>query len=261
MSRWLGVRSTGMVGAVALLAAVLVGCAEGGGGAQSGGAGLPYGSSKADYQAAFADIEPIEIVFQSSSAKGALSGRKFEDYAAAVTDWSGGKVTFDMQYSNSVAPATEVDNALADGRLDMGSPLPVYEPSEYPANDAYISSMVLGSQTPVAGLLQTQGWISEVGYQSEDVVGELEGNGMHVLLPAFSAGSTGLLCSDKRDTQEAIAGAQVGITSTSQGEQVKALGLLNPVRDRLSGVWRNDCSIRQPICCVWTSRFSMRSLV
>ncbi|OZD59766.1 hypothetical protein CH263_22465 [Rhodococcus sp. 06-1059B-a] len=225
MSRWLGVRATGMAGVVIIAAAGLVGCADGGSRSQAGGEGLPYGSTKSEYQAAFADIEPIEIIFQSSSAKGALSGRKFEDYASAVTDWSNGKVTFDMQYSSSVAPAKEVDNALVDGRLDLGSPLPVYEPSEYPANDAYIRTMVLGSQTPVAGLLQTQGWISEVGYQNVDVVDELESNGMHVLLPAFSAGSTGLLCSDRpRNTQATIASAQVGITSTFQGEQVKALG-------------------------------------
>lgn len=224
MSRWLRVRTTGAVG-FAVVATSLAGCAEGSAGSQAGGEGLPFGSTKAEYQDAFADIDPIEIIFQSSSAKGALSGRKFEDYAAAVTDWSGGKITFDMQYSNAVAPATEVDNALVDGRLDMGSPLPVYEPSEFPANNAYISSMVLGAQTPVAGLLQVQGWISQVGYESDDVVEEFENNGMHMLLPAFSAGSTALLCQDKpRNTQSSISGSEVGITSTSQGEQVKALG-------------------------------------
>lgn len=223
MSRRLRVGAAGAAGAVTL--ALLAGCAEGGAGSQAGGEGLPFGSTKAEYQAAFADIDPIEIVFQSSSAKGALSGRKFEDYAAAVTEWSDGKITFDMQYSNAVAPATEVDNALVDGRLDMGSPLPVYEPSEFPVNNAYISSMVIGSQTPVAGLLQVQGWISEIGYQSEDVVKEFEDNGMHMLLPAFSAGSTGLLCSDEpRSTRSSISGSEVGITSTSQGDQVKALG-------------------------------------
>lgn len=223
MSRRLRVRSTGVAGVAALL--LLAGCAEDGAGSQAGGKGLPFGSTKAEYQAAFADIDSIEIVFQSSSAKGALSGRKFEDYAAAVTDWSDGKITFDMQYSNAVAPATEVDNALVDGRLDMGSPLPVYEPSEFPANNAYINSMVIGSQSPVAGLLQVQGWISEIGYQSENVVKEFEDNGMHMLLPAFSAGSTGLLCGDEpRNTRSSISGSEVGITSTSQGEQVKALG-------------------------------------
>lgn len=218
-------RRAGVIAVATVAGMLLTACAEGSSRTQSGGAGLPFGSTRDAYRDAFADIDPITINLQSSSAKGGLSGRKFEEYAAAITDWSNGKVAFEIAYSNAIAPPQEVDNALVDGRLDLGSPLPLYEPAEFPASDAYVSSMVLGRQSPIAGLLQVQGWISQVGYESDEIVQEFERNGMHMLLPAFSAGGTALLCQDQpRNTSNTISGAQVGITSTAQVRQIQDLG-------------------------------------
>ncbi|MGV9950027.1 TRAP transporter substrate-binding protein DctP [Rhodococcus aetherivorans] len=223
MDEWKRARVASATVAAAMV--LLTGCAEEANRNQSGGTGLPFGSAKEDYQAAFEKVDPITINMQSSSAKGALSGRKFEDYAAAVTDWSNGKITFDIAYSNAIAPPQEVDNALRDGRLDIGSPLPLYEPAEFPANNNFVSSMVIGQQSPVVGLLQMQGWITEIGYETPEIVQEFENNGMHMLLPAFSAGSTGLLCRDApRNTLTSVRGAEVGIASTAMSKQVQALG-------------------------------------
>lgn len=222
MNRWRCARGAGVAVVVGLL---LAACAEGGVRNQSGGSGLPFGSARDQYREAFADIDPVTVNLQSSSAKGALSGRKFEQYAAAIADWSNGKVTFDIAYSNAAAPPQEVDNALVDGRLDLGSPLPLYEPAEFPASDAFVRSMVLGRQSPIAGLLQVQGWISQVGYETDEIVQEFESKGMHMLLPAFSAGSTALLCQDQpQGSSNSIRGSQVGITSTAQLQQIKDLG-------------------------------------
>jgi TRAP-type C4-dicarboxylate transport system substrate-binding protein len=217
------------VAVMAATALLLSSCAEsdssGDPGSTAGQEGVEFGASMDEYHAAFAGIDPIEIHTQSSAAKGAASSRKFEDYFAAVTEWSDGKIVFDIQYSNAIAGPTEVDDALRDGRLGLGSVLPLYEPSEYPANAALIDSMIIADQTPVGGLLQLHGWMNEVGFGTEEIRQEFEDRGMHMLLPGFGAGSTGLLCKDEaRNTADKTKGAQVTVSTTAMTEQIKALG-------------------------------------
>lgn len=200
-------------------------CAEpGNAGTQSAGEGVAYGASKEDYQAAFNAVEPIKVVTQTPAPKGSLTGKRFEDYYAAVEDWSGGKITFDIQYANAVAGAVETDNAIADGRLDLASVLPLYEPAQYPANDALVSTLMTGPQFPVVGYMALHGWAAETALGTPAIVDEFTDNGMHVLIPAFTSGSTGIMCSgESHDTLSKLKGAQISAGSKSLTQQMKAL--------------------------------------
>src|SRR5690625_5281599 len=76
------------------------------------------GADKQAFVEALSDMDETTLVMQSTAPQGAPTGRRFEEYAETVTEWSGGKIQFDITYSNGIAPPTEVDNAIADGRID-----------------------------------------------------------------------------------------------------------------------------------------------
>lgn len=200
-------------------------CAEGGRGSNSaGGEGLDVGATKADYVAAFAELDPINLRTQSPAPKGSPTGKNVEDYLAAVEEWSDGKITFDITYSNAVAPPAEVDDALNDGRLDLGQVLPIYEPSEYPATRALIETGFISNQSPVVGALQSNAWPNEVAFNSQDVMDEWDDHGLVPLVPVYNSGSNGLFCADPRTDLSEIAGTSVGSGGTAQSQQIQALG-------------------------------------
>lgn len=180
-------KTAAVLSTVMLIAA---GCAEdrGSGGSGGGGPSVDYGASKEEYAAALADMEPVTLTLQSTAPKGAATGRRFEEYAAAVEEWSDGKITFEIVFSNAIAPANEVDDALADGRLDIGSVMPSLEPAEFPANNVMWDVSFVGRQTPVDGLLQWHGAILETAAQEDALYEEFEARGMKLLLPAFHSG-------------------------------------------------------------------------
>lgn len=215
--------------AAALLAAaalVATGCAEGGsGGNGGGGRSVDYGASKEEYAAALADMAPVTLTLQSTAPKGAATGRRFEEYAAAVEEWSDGKITFEIVFSNAIAPANEVDDALADGRLDVGSVMPSLEPAEFPANNVMWDVSFVGRQTPVDGLLQWHGAVLEAAVQEDALYQEFEERGMKLLLPAFQSGAIAYSCTSERADLDALDGATIAAQSRVQNDQVRALGM------------------------------------
>jgi TRAP-type C4-dicarboxylate transport system substrate-binding protein len=206
-------------------ALALAGCAEDGGGAVSGGGeGLPAGATIEDYKAAFADIDPIKINTQSPSPKGSVTGRNVEEYLKAVTEWSDGKITFEVAYSNAIAPPTEVDNALVDGRLDLGQVLPIYEPAEYPATAAMIDAGFISNQSAVVGTLQSNAWPNEVAFGNEDILNEYDEHGMVPLVPVYNSGVNALFCSEKRTDLDSLDGMESASGGTAQSKEIEALG-------------------------------------
>src|SRR5690554_4009261 len=138
-----------MVVAGALL---LTGCAEDGSAGEAGGAegsGLSAGATKEEYIAAFEDVEPIELLLQSADTPEQSHG--LNEYVEAVSEWSGGKVNIEMEYSAAVAPLPEVAAALADGRLDLAILLPQYTPAEFPAFMDAFNTTVLSDQDLIVG--------------------------------------------------------------------------------------------------------------
>lgn len=204
---------------------VLAGCAEEGGSANSaGGEGVEFGATKEEYAAALADIDPIVIKAQSPSPKGSLTGAKFEGYMQAVEEWSDGKITFDIAYSNAVAPPTEVDDALADGRLDAGSVVLAYEPQEYPANALFAEATFNGSQGAFLGLMESNSWWMDVGYNTDEMFEELEANGGHMIYPAYNSGLISLNCAKPIKSLADFKGAQIINGTAGQGATLTELG-------------------------------------
>jgi TRAP-type C4-dicarboxylate transport system substrate-binding protein len=221
-----------VLGAAALAGALtLTACAEdtssdNGDDAGSGGSteGVEYGASKDDYQAAFEDIDPITLHTQTPGPQGSSTSKKFEEYFEAVEDWSDGKITFDIAYSNAVAPPTEIDNALQDGRLDLGLALPIYEPSEYPASSSINEISFIGRQTPVVGVMESHAWMLDVMEQTPEMQDEFESKGVHVLLPAFNSGHSHMVCTEERTGLDDFNGAQILSGGSRQAKQIEALG-------------------------------------
>lgn len=218
--RGVGIACFGL-GAVLVMAA----CAENaGGGSGGGGEGVPYGATMEEYQEALADIDPIVIRAQSPSPEGSLTGAKFEGYMEAVEEWSGGTITFDVAYSNAIAPPDEVDDALADGRLDLGSVVLSMEPQDYPANAAFGSATQQGPNSLVLGTLISNAWWMDVTYGTPEIRQEAEDAGMFVINPAFNSGLITLNCAEPRTSLADFDGLQVITGLPGQVTAVENLG-------------------------------------
>ena len=233
-ARRTGITPRRALGAAALAGALtLTACAEesGSNGGQAGsgdagqsGEGVEFGASKDDYAAAFEDIDPITLNTQTPGPQGSSTSKKFEEYFEAVEEWSGGKITFEIAYSNAIAPPTEIDNALQDGRLDVGLALPIYEPSEYPASSSINEISFIGRQTPLVGVLESHAWMLDVMMRTPEAQEEFESQGVHVLLPAFNSGHSHMVCTDERTDAEDFQGAQILSGGARQAAQIEALG-------------------------------------
>lgn len=215
------VAALGAIGALALSA-----CAESAGNTGAGGAGdgIEHGASKEDYRAAFADVEPIELITQSPAPKGAVTGKNVESYLEAVTDWSAGKITFDVSYANAVAPPAEIDDALLDGRLDLGQVLPLYEPSDYPANAALVEATFVSDQSAVAGTLQSNAWPNEVAFKTPEILAEYADQGIKLMVPQYNSGVNVLFCSEPKRDLAATNGMQAASGGQAQSAEITALG-------------------------------------
>ncbi|MFE7422221.1 TRAP transporter substrate-binding protein DctP [Rhodococcus sp. NPDC057529] len=242
-------KKTVPIAAVAVAALFLSACAEGtaGPGGSGSGAGVAFGASKEEYQAAFEDVDPIVIHAQSPNAKGSVSGRYIEKYHEAVEDWSGGKITLDTVYSSGVASPTDVDTALSDGRLDIGQIYPSYEPQEYPVNTALTEASVTSDFSVVQGLLSSNAWAMEVAGELPAAEREFEEKGMKLLVPYYIPGPTGMYCRDTRTSLGSLRGALVAAGGASQVAQLKALGaspVSLPFTEMYEGLQRGvaDCA-------------------
>lgn len=194
-----------------------------GGGTSSGG-GVAFGASMEEYQAAFEDVEPITLNTQSPVPEGSLVGRPFEAYFDALEEWSGGKITLDVQWSNAVAGAAEADQAVADGRLDFASVQAVLDPDQYPAFSALVDTSFVGNAGPLVSILNPHAYIAELALNNEQVVQEYEDQNLRMLVPSFTGGPNAIYCSDERRSLEDFDGAQVRVTGQAHSAETEALG-------------------------------------
>lgn len=210
-----------------LMLALLTSCSTAGAGAADS-EGVAFGASKQEYMDAFQGVDTITLQTQTGGTEGNAANRGREAYMDAVTEWSGGKIAFKVAYGNGiVASATEADDALGDGRLDLSfSLLPSNEPDIYPVNSTFNTASSLGGGGAFSTLVRA-GWITDVMYGNEAFAAEMEAEGIKVILgdQATAMSTTVLACADPLDgSLKDFASKQVSVSGKAVTAQTKALG-------------------------------------
>jgi TRAP-type C4-dicarboxylate transport system substrate-binding protein len=207
--------------------ALLAGCSGSVAGAGGGGdaTGFDYGAGQEDVDAAIADLDPVTLTIQpyaaSPDAAAAIAEQSFMD---AVEERSGGKITFDIAWGQSIASYPEVDDALADGRLDLAYSVPIYSPAEYPLVDAYNKLSHYTSSAPLTGEAITQAQMSEAAWNDDAVLAEYEENGVTPLNPLVSSGNYWAACNAPGSEAEDWKGRQIRIGGSAQTPISENLG-------------------------------------
>ncbi|MGO1452932.1 MAG: C4-dicarboxylate ABC transporter substrate-binding protein [Brevibacterium yomogidense] len=198
-----------------------VGSAGGGGTAD----GFEYAAAQADVDTAIADLDPITLTIQpyaaSPDAAAAVAEKSFMD---AVEERSGGKISFDVAWGQSIAQYAEVDDALADGRLDLAYSVPIYFPAEYPLVDAYNKLSHYTSSAPLTGEAITQAQMSEAAWNNDAVLAEYEENGVVPLNPLVSSGNYWAACNAPGTEMDDWQGRQIRIGGSAQTPISENLG-------------------------------------
>jgi len=195
---------------------------------EDAGSGVAFGASMEEYQAAFADIDPIHLVAQVDGAEGWLANVGRVAYLESLGEWSDGKLDIEIVYGSAIAGATDSDDALADGRMDIANAQLSYEPDIYPINNRLTDASFIGPGG-LAGTLVSTAWMTEMIYSDPAYLEEVEAEGMMMLLPQhpmWATFVTPIACAgdEPRDDSASLSGAIVAATGTTKTAQVEALG-------------------------------------
>lgn len=106
-----------------------------------------------------------------------------------------------------------MDDAIADGRIDLGSVMASLEPHKFKAMAALMDLTFLGRQGPVDGNLQFHGAVAQTAFESEALTQEFEDNGLKLLLPIFSAGQAIMACTEPIGDRASLEGRTVATQS------------------------------------------------
>jgi TRAP-type C4-dicarboxylate transport system substrate-binding protein len=234
-------RTAALLASAAAFALVLTSCS--GGAASSGGSGegrssgdgreydnaggtsVPFDATDEEWQTAFEDVDPIKIVWELSGAATTPTGIAFQKLADRAAELSDGKVDIELAFSLSVSGAlTSVDQALQDGRIDIGMVTPYLESQEYPiagtiANDINIDFPTAQIGGPLVGLAAA----SETLWNTPEFIQENADADLTVLSPYSSGPRSFLACREPVDSLEDLHGRQVRVAPITNRRQVEAL--------------------------------------
>lgn len=234
MKNMLGTRRS-RLGAIALATAglvVLAGCSSNGGsdaGDKPAGdgplhAGLPWGSSTEEFAAAVADMDKVNLTVQSS-APSAASTRAWStiEFKNRVEEYSGGKIEVEIVYASAISTLIDNDDAVVDGRLDMTSIVPLYEPSKYPVNALLSEMSLVRGSGPFVSELQLNSTLNEAAMELPGALEEYQDQGLLVAFPAVSQGETVFLCSEPTTTPADFKGLQLRVPGIAHSNAAVAL--------------------------------------
>src|SRR5699024_3151004 len=171
MRKVTGLRAAALLAVPAL---ALAGCSKADRAASGdAGEGVAVGATMEEYQEALADMDPIELTFQVSSASAdAPSGQRDMAFAESIEEWSGGKITLDVVYSNAIVPPDEISSALGDGRLDLAHWLTSYHADEMKAFVDLQDALVEVSTSPLQGEIVQHFVAQDVAFKTPEIMEE-----------------------------------------------------------------------------------------
>lgn len=191
----------------------------------AGGEGFGYGASQSEVDGVIEELDPVTLVYQPSASSqntpAAVTGRSFVE---AIEERSGGKINLDVVWGQAIAGYPEIDDALADRRVDISYHVPIYDPAAYPTIDAYNKLSHYSSATPLTGEAISQAMMSEVAWNDPQLIEEYEEKGLTPLSPLLSSGDYWMACNSPASGAGDWEGRQIRIGGTAQGPITESIG-------------------------------------
>ncbi|WP_169570503.1 TRAP transporter substrate-binding protein DctP [Nocardioides insulae] len=240
---------------LAAVAGVVVGCAGSVGGntaSEGSGEGFEYGAPQDEVAEAIADLEPVTLTFQpGASSQASPTAANALAFTKAVEKRSGGKISFNIAWGQSIAGYPEVEDALADGRIDIAYTAPIYFPDEHPMVDAYSKLTHYSESSPLVGEAVSAAMMSELGWNSEELLAEYTDKGLVPLSPLMSAGDYYTACSEPGTSLADWDGRQMRIASSAHAaiaESIGSTGVSMEYGETFEALERGtvDCTFVQP---------------
>lgn len=220
-------RRTLKIGAFGAIGTLLLTSCSSGSDTESGSEGpsVEWGSNPEQFQEALDEMDPVTLTLQAQpSSPEAEDAWVILDAKDRIEEYSNGKVTVEIAWANSIVPPTEIDDALVDGRIDFGFYSPIYEPSEYPANNALIDATFTRDPSVIDGTLQTHAALWEVAYGTPEVMAEFTDQGMTPVVPIIPQGNVHFMCKEPLTSTADFEGQQVRVSGQAHEVAVRELG-------------------------------------
>lgn len=225
ISRLKAVATVAMMASVALILSGCAGSAGGGGSNSERGGGYEFGAPQEEIDEVIEGLDPVTINYQipatSMNSPQAPIGTEFKE---AIEERSNGKITVELAWTESIAPWTELHDALADGRVDIAFTVPSYEPARFPAFTAFNELLGGYPSPPMTGDLLTNLLAAEVSWQTPEILEEFEAIGATPLIPVMGSASYVSLCTDPVPKLEDWQGLQVRVGSPAANDMVADVG-------------------------------------
>ncbi|SMY12425.1 C4-dicarboxylate ABC transporter substrate-binding protein [Brevibacterium jeotgali] len=219
------VTATAAVAALSMALSACAGSAGAGGSSDDAGDGYAYGAAQEEIDAAIADLEPVTINYQipatSMESPQASLGTDFKE---AVEERSGGKITVDLAWNQSIAAYDEVHDALADGRVDMAFTLPSYDPARFPAFNALNDLLGGDPSSPMLGEMIVNTVAADVAWKTPEILQEYEDNGLTPFVPVMASSNYYSICTEPAPGLDDWQGLQVRVGSPAANDMVDHVG-------------------------------------
>lgn len=187
--------------------------------------GFDYGASQEEVDAILENLEPVTLNYQtistSPNAQNAESPLAFKE---AVEERSGGKITIELVWGPAIAGYTDLVDALVDGRVDLATALPIYEPDRFPTFTAATSALSGLPTSPVVGETTYDAIAAEFGSRSEGIRTEFEDEGVVPIIPFMPAATYYGACNEPAPAAEDWLGSQVRVASTAHHAIMDSIG-------------------------------------
>jgi TRAP-type C4-dicarboxylate transport system substrate-binding protein len=222
-------KKSGMTAGLAISSSLvlLAGCsgAIGDEDGRGSGEGFEFGAPQSEVDSAIEELEPVTLVYQASApSQDATAAVTAAAFTEAVEERSGGKITLDVVWGQAIAGYPELDDALADGRVDIAYHLPIYDPAAYPGVDAYNKLTQYSSPAPLTGEAVSQAMMSEAAWNNEKVLSDYSEKGLTALSPLLSSGDYWIACTEPGSTMSDWNGRQIRVAATAQSEIASSIG-------------------------------------
>lgn len=238
----------------AVTALLLSSCGGAGGDAaeDAAGEGFEYGASQEEVSEVIADLEPVTLTYQpGASGPNTPTAANAHAFVEAIEERSDGKINFEVAWGQSIANHGEIEDALVDGRIDIAFVAMIYQPNEYPVADSFSKLTHYSTPSPLVGEVVSAAMMSDLGWNSDELLAEYEEKGLVPLSPMMSSGDYYTACSKPGTSLEDWNGRQMRIAGSAHAtiaEGIGATGVSMAYNELFEAIQRGtvDCTFTQP---------------